>query len=69
MARCRKKPIVVDAEIYRPGLEDGVEDGKPYIDTLEGKHYITPGDYIMTGIAGERYPIKPDIFLTTYDWV
>ena len=39
----------------------------PYINTLEGRHYITPGDYIITGIKGERYPCKPDIFYESYE--
>ena len=41
----------------------------PYIDTLEGKLLITKGDWIITGIQGERYPIKPDIFEETYELV
>jgi hypothetical protein len=97
--RYRKKPIVVEAEVYKPGMEDGIEShchlpfeyecqtaredmlcknypyvckygaGKPYIDTLEGPHYITEGDYIITGVKGERYPCKPDIFKLTYEEV
>ena len=74
MARYRKRPVVIEAELYHPGLEDGEamdERGnvKPYIDTLEGKHFINPGDYIITGIAGERYPCKPEIFEKTYEKV
>lgn len=38
----------------------------PYIITLEGKHYISSGDYIITGIHGERYPCKQEIFLKSY---
>ena len=38
-----------------------------WIDTLEGGHTVCPGDYIITGIKGERYPCKPDIFNMTYD--
>lgn len=41
----------------------------PYIDTMEGRHYINPGDYIITGVKGERYPCNPDIFEATYDKV
>lgn len=41
-------------------------DRVPYIITLEGKHYINKGDYIITGVDGERYPCKKDIFLRTY---
>lgn len=38
-----------------------------WIDTLEGGHIVCPGDYIITGVQGERYPCKPDIFRATYD--
>lgn len=41
----------------------------PYINTLEGRHYITEGDYIITGVAGERYPCKKEIFEKTYEKV
>lgn len=27
------------------------------------------GDYIITGINGEKYPCKPDIFIKTYEEV
>jgi len=40
-----------------------------WIDTLEGGHRVCPGDWIITGTAGERYPCKPDIFNLTYDFV
>ncbi len=38
-----------------------------WIDTLEGGHIVCPGDWIITGIAGEHYPCKPDIFEATYE--
>ena len=91
MAKYRKKPVVIEAEAYRRGLEDGFEyadqlefpvtDGMyeasivdgvrlyPYIDTAEGRHYISAGDYIITGIENERYPCKPQIFAKTYELV
>ena len=37
------------------------------IQTLEGVHEVTPGDWIITGVQGEKYPCKPDIFEITYD--
>ena len=40
--------------------------GIPYIKTLEGKHFISEGDYIITGIMDKKYPCKPDIFKKTY---
>ena len=36
------------------------------VKTLEGFHIACPGDYIITGINGEHYPCKPDIFTKTY---
>lgn len=38
-----------------------------WIDTLEGGHTVCPGDWIITGVKGERYPCKPDIFQQTYE--
>lgn len=38
-----------------------------WIDTLEGGHVVCPGDWIITGVAGEKYPCKPAIFEATYE--
>jgi hypothetical protein len=38
-----------------------------YIDTLEGCMEVSIGDWIITGIKGEHYPCKPDIFAATYE--
>jgi len=38
-----------------------------WIDTLEGGHNVCPGDWIITGIAGEKYPCKNNIFRETYE--
>lgn len=38
-----------------------------WIDTLEGGHIVCPGDFVITGMKGERYPCKPDIFAATYE--
>jgi hypothetical protein len=38
-----------------------------WIDTLEGGHIVCPGDWIITGVKGEHYPCKPDIFAKLYD--
>lgn len=37
-----------------------------WIDTLEGGHIVCPGDWIITGVKGEKYPCKPDVFEQTY---
>ena len=76
----RKKPIVVEAEQWFPGIEIvGVDESHAaryvnkvpldhaWIETLEGGHIVSPGDWIIVGIAGERYPCKPDIFEATYE--
>lgn len=47
--RVRKKPIVLKAE-------RATEKGS--IETFEGTMYYHKGDYILTGIQGERYPVK-----------
>ncbi len=39
------------------------------ISTLEGAHIVTSGDWIITGVKGEHYPCKPDIFYETYEEV
>ncbi len=38
-----------------------------WLDTLEGGHIVCPGDWVITGIAGEVYPCKPAIFAETYE--
>ncbi len=37
------------------------------IETLEGPVYASVGDWIITGINGERYACKPDVFAMTYE--
>lgn len=38
-----------------------------WIDTPECGHVVCPGDWIITGVVGERYPRKDEIFKATYD--
>jgi hypothetical protein len=40
-----------------------------WVNTLEGGHIVCPGDWIITGVKGEFYPCKPDIFEATYEQV
>jgi hypothetical protein len=60
MAKFRKKPVVIEA-VQHLGNEP------LFIETLEGKMRADPGDWIITGVKGERYPCKPDIFAVTYE--
>jgi len=51
------------------------EEGCPYrtgrllIATLEGTMLVSPGDWVITGVKGEKYPCKPGIFEATYERV
>jgi hypothetical protein len=71
MTKYRKKPVVIEAvQWFKVGDHpavylDGM--GTPIISTLEGPHIVTAGDYIITGVKGEHYPCKPDIFELTYE--
>jgi len=38
-----------------------------WIDTFEGGHIVCPGDWVITGVEGETYPCKPNIFEATYE--
>ena len=56
----RKKPVVVEA--YQT-------DKVMIIHTLEGDMTAQIGDWINTGLRGEQYPCKPDIFEKSYELV
>jgi len=60
MSKYRKRPVVVEAYQTDRELE---------IVTLEGTMKANPGDWIITGVNGEQYPCKPDIFEKTYEQV
>ena len=74
----KKKPVVIEATqwfkdgdhpaVRKPPVNwDAGDNG--WVDTLEGGHVVTPGDWIITGVKGEHYPCKPDIFEMTYERV
>jgi hypothetical protein len=78
MTRVRRLPLVFEAEQWFP--EDGLPGvtypgqlGRNYvwtagtIETLEGPHIVSPGDWVVTGIDGEKWAVKPDIFWQTYE--
>ena len=49
------------SQCFKPMSEHG------NIPTLEGHHIVCPNDWIITGVKGEKYPCKPDIFEATYE--
>lgn len=79
MAKYRKRPVVIDAVQWHIG--DALPEGCAYghgehfdlaccfISTLEGVMRVDDGDWVITGIKGEKYPCKPDIFFATYERV
>jgi hypothetical protein len=76
MSKYRKKPIVIEAVQYQKGMEDGFvkvfdeannHPTKPYINTLEGRMTFDEDAYIVTGVKGERYAVRKDIFEETYE--
>lgn len=48
---------------------EGTENIKLCIRTLEGTMTASRGDYVIQGVNGEIYPCKPDIFDKTYELV
>lgn len=58
MPKYRKKPIAIEA--YQIDHEMDIQ-------TLEGVMHASVGDYIITGIEGEQYPCKKEIFEKTYE--
>lgn len=70
----RKKPVVVDAVQWVGQELEGCailagSDGpaRLVIRTLEGDMTAQLGDYVITGVKGERYSCREDIFLMTYE--
>jgi hypothetical protein len=72
MARYVKKSLVVEAvQWFKPGdhpavLFESSNDSTGYVDSPEGRLRVESGDWIITGIAGENYPCKPQIFEKLY---
>jgi len=81
MARYRKKPVVIEAvqitedtfSAPHPNPEhivgvvyDPIQKSV-FIPTLEGTMRGNLGDWIITGVKGELYPCKPDVFEATYE--
>jgi hypothetical protein len=58
MPRFRKRPVVVEAVLLTRSV---------LIETPEGVMRGEPGDWLITGVNGEQYPCKADVFRKTYE--
>ena len=76
MALYRKKPVVIEAAQFNAlgdhPLVFATKDsptgfGIMTLEHTKVAHEVTPGDWIITGVKGEVYSCKPDIFAATYD--
>lgn len=69
-----KLPITVEAVQFVEGADlwrftagrIRVYANHAMIDTLEGAMRAEPGDWIVKGVEGEVWPVKPHIFEQTY---
>lgn len=80
--KARKKPIEIEFIRYKGDNKQELSDwsngtvhlayetSDTYVfvcNTLEGVMTVNIGDYIVKGVNGEFYPVKPDIFYKTYE--
>ena len=54
----RKRPVVITAAQMTDQF---------LVDTLEGTMRGEASDWLVTGVAGEQYPVRDDIFRSTYE--
>jgi hypothetical protein len=76
MAKYRKKPVVIEAvQVWANDPHwptnvryDENQGGFAVLDKLHDTWvHFESGDWIITGIQGETYPCKPDVFTATYE--
>ena len=60
MPQFRKKPVIIEATQLTRSMT---------VETLEGKMTGNVGDWLITGVKGEQYFCKDDIFRMTYQEV
>ena len=78
----RKRPVVIEARQIGNDYDEDVDimhwcGGDPtdeggglfYLETLEGRMLARPDDWIVKGVQGEFYPVKPGIFEESYEEV
>jgi hypothetical protein len=63
-------PLVWQHAVKKPIPVRCIQIAEPFeVETLEGVMKGKPGDWLITGIHGEMYPVAKDIFEKTYDLV
>jgi hypothetical protein len=79
----RKKPVVIEARQLTRGRQTATdlaawcggwiseepdhEAPSIIIPTLEGDRLTQQGDWIIKGVVGEFYPVRPRVFEITYE--
>ena len=58
--KCKKKPMIVHA--VQLNFPEGFK-----VTTMEGEVIGKPGDYLMFGVDGEKYPCNKEIFKKSYE--
>lgn len=73
MARYRKESVEVEA-VFFDGTNAreiaefmGVEVAPLRVETPEGTMWAAAGDWVVRSGAGVFYPVKPDVFVATYE--
>ena len=70
---CLREEAIPKGVLFKRGAwntqTETVYNAEFYIPTLEGEMTVSVGDWIITGVNGEHYPCKPDIFEKTYEEV
>lgn len=56
-------------ETFNAPIRKSEAKGCLIVNTLEGQMFASPGDWIIKGVKGGFYPVKPDIFEATYEKV
>jgi len=81
MVKYRKRPVVIEAEQYDASAPEEVRPygvclggtagciERAHVHTISGPVGIADGDWIVTGVKGEKYPCRPDVFALTYEEV
>lgn len=60
---------ITSAQAKGFGLSVAERHGHGIVKTLEGPHLVRPGDWIITGIEGEKYSCKDSVFQKSYEAV